>query len=481
MFNKLRNKFLLINMIITSIVMFISFFLIYMTTYNNIKTENEKKLNNISTSYISVTSSFNDIVIPYNPYIDEIDNITMPYNQYTDDKSIIILNEDYISGNIEDDGSLNNIKFSITMNKNNLYENLDYSLSFIAEVDENYNIINIESFIGLSEENYKTAINLAAKQNENIGNINLNNKTWQYSKYPLININHSFDKIGDNLSIAKSFKTYKIAFLDISDSIKTLKDLLITFVFTGFFLLIIIFFISLYFSNSSIKPILNAWNMQKQFVADASHELKTPISIINANYDVLLANKEDTIENQIKWLEYIKIGSERMENLTSSLLYLAKTEDINNNIEKEFFNISSETENIILSMEASTINKNLTIKYNIPSDIFYITDKNLYKQVITILYDNAIKFTPEYGKIEIILFKKRNNIIFTIENSGEGMDENDLEKIFNRFFRTDKSRDSKTGGYGLGLPIAKSIVNKLGGEIYAKSKKDEWTLFKVTL
>lgn len=480
MFKKLRNKFLLINMIITSIVMFMAFFVIYITTYNNIKNENEKKLNDISTSYISAyaTSPFNNIIIPHNVYIDENYNTIVPYMKPIDDKSIIIFDESYINDNKNTD-SLDNIGISITMNKNNIYENIDYSLSFIAEVDENYSIVNIESFIGLSEENYKTAINLATKQNKNIGNINLNNKIWQYSKYPLIN--HSFEKVLNNLSIGKSFKTYKIAFLDISDSIKTLKDLLITFLFTGIFLLIVIFFISLYFSNSSIKPILNTWNMQKQFIADASHELKTPISIINANYDVLLANKEDTIENQIKWLEYIKIGSERMENLTSSLLYLAKAEDINNKIEKELFNISDETKNVLLSMEAYAINKNLTIKHNITTDIFFSTDKNLYKQVVTILYDNAIKFSPEYGKIEIFLLKKKNNIIFSIKNNGEGIDEIDLEKIFERFFRTDKSRHSKTGGYGLGLPIAKSIVNKLGGEICAKSKKNEWTLFKVTL
>src|SRR5690625_7938608 len=102
-----------------------------------------------------------------------------------------------------------------------------------------------------------------------------------------------------------------MTFLDVSEANQTLRSLLITLLVVGLIMLVIIFFISMYFANSAVQPISKAWENQKQFVADASHELKTPLSIIQANYDVLMDNRDETIKHQMKWLSYMKIATDR--------------------------------------------------------------------------------------------------------------------------------------------------------------------------
>jgi len=274
---------------------------------------------------------------------------------------------------------------------------------------------------------------------------------------------------------------FNIVFLDVTAYNKRLFELLTTLLFVGLIMLFVVFIISLYFANRAIKPIAETWEKQKQFVADASHELKTPLSIINANYDALLANQEETIKSQLKWLGYIRIGTDRMTKLINDLLSLAKMDDVNLEIRKIPFNISNAIHDVMLSMEAVVIEKGIKLSHSIEPDIIVKGDSERVKQVVTILFDNAIKYTNENGQIDISLIKSKRQVIYSIKNSGKGIAKQDLPKVFDRFYRADPSRTHESGSYGLGLSIAKTIIDRLGGEIHVKSVEDEFTTFTFTL
>lgn len=158
-------------------------------------------------------------------------------------------------------------------------------------------------------------------------------------------------------------------------------------------MLIVIFFTSRFFANRSIAPVKEAFNKQKQFIADASHELKTPLAVINTNADVLLANSDDTIHNQIKWLHHIKSETERMKTLTGDLLYLTEMEDSRVGLMFTNFNVSESVESVILTMEAIVYEKDISLTYEIEPGLTVRGSSEQIKQVVMILMDNAIKYT----------------------------------------------------------------------------------------
>ena len=430
MFTKLRNRFLILNMSMTSTVMIIAFAVIYIISYNNIKSEIAKKLN----PQVGIQTVIEGTELP-------------------DD---------------EENGKSKAINRRVS---------LDNAYSFIILVDGNGNILEIDSPFNMNEETYKKAADIAWNNRESSSTITLEEKQW---KYTIVQMKKQVIK-GDGQSYIVGEDKYQIMFLDITMYERTLFQLLITLLSVGVIVLFVIFIISLYFANRVIKPIEEAWERQKQFVADASHELKTPLSIINANYDALLANKEETIQSQLKWLNYIKIGTDRMTKLINDLLSLAKMEDMRFAIQKVPFNMSNEVNDVILSMEALIAEKGIKLTHSIEPDIIVKSEPERIKQVIMILLDNAIKYTDENGYIYISLVKSKGQIKFSIKNSGKGIAKQDLPKIFDRFYRADPSRTQETGGYGLGLSIAKTIIDRLGGKIYAESVENEYTTFTFTL
>lgn len=353
----------------------------------------------------------------------------------------------------------------------------DDTYSFSIYVDGNGEILEIDSPFNMPEETYNKAADIAWNNKKNSSTITLEGKQWEYAiaqmKKQVIQRN------GQSYTVAEN--KYQIMFLDVTMYKKTLFQLLITLLSVGLIMLFAIFIISLYFANRAIKPIAEAWERQKQFVADASHELKTPLSIINANYDVLLTNQEETIQSQLKWLDYIKIGTDRMTKLINDLLSLAKMEDVRFPIQKVTFNMSDAINDVILSMEPVVAEKDIKLTHLIEPDIIVKSDQEKIKLVVTILFDNAVKYTDEKGQIDISLIRSKRHVTFTIKNSGKGIAKQDLPKIFDRFYRVDPSRTQETSGYGLGLSIAKTIMDRLGGEIYATSVENKYTTFTFIL
>lgn len=233
--------------------------------------------------------------------------------------------------------------------------------------------------------------------------------------------------------------------------------------------------IAFIFSLFAIKPVKKSFDNQKQFIADASHELKTPLAVINANVDVL--------ENEVgtnKWLENIHNDIDRMNELIKSLLYLSKVDNHENLFIKKEFCISRAIESIVLSFESLAFENDIQIETNIQDSINYFGDEEQIKECIVILLDNALKYSFPKTTVKVSLFVN-NKINIVIRNSGIGIKQEDLRKIFRRFYRVDVSRERESGGYGLGLSIAQSIINQHKGKITAASEYNSWAEFLIQL
>ena len=235
---------------------------------------------------------------------------------------------------------------------------------------------------------------------------------------------------------------------------------------------IIIYIISKKITKWITQPVLESFNREKEFVANASHELKTPLAVMMANIDCLDVNKKNE-----KWINNLKSESDRMSNLITRLLDLSKTEYL----KKENFSkndISMIIEKRALIFESLAYEKNITIETNITEKINFLCHKESIDELASILIDNAISHGTENSKIKVNLSNTKSEIKLEVTNKGESIPPEECEKIFERFYRNDKSHNRKSGRYGLGLAIAKNIVISHNGNIRAYSK-DGYTTFEV--
>ena len=239
--------------------------------------------------------------------------------------------------------------------------------------------------------------------------------------------------------------------------------------------------LSIYFTNKAINPLEETFKKQKQFIADASHELRTPLTIIKTNISLLRENEMETIKSQKKWINYIDSQTGRMSILINEMLSLANLDANKKKGEIINFNLSKIISDSLLVFEVVIFEKGLTLEENISENIFINGEKDQIKKLISILMDNAIKYTNKNGKISVLLNTEKNKVKLIIKNTGEGIRKEHLEKIFERFYRVDDSRDRGTGGYGLGLSIAKAIVEEHKGKIHAESIVKNETSFIIEL
>lgn len=273
-------------------------------------------------------------------------------------------------------------------------------------------------------------------------------------------------KIGNNVK--------EITLMENEDAINRLKNTLLFAIVIGILGIVVVYIIAKKISRTIVKPVEESFEKQKQFVSDASHELKTPLAVIEANSDVL----QDKI-GENKWITYIQNEVQSMNKLVNDLLLLAKMENINNtNFQK--FDLSKEIQMSVSVFESMIYEKKIKLEMNISEGIEFSGDKEDIKHIISIILDNAIKHTKENDKIIVNALKEKSVIKIEIKNQGNPIPKEEIEKIFERFYRVDKSRNRSEKRYGLGLSIAKEIVDKYDGTIKAISK-DGFTSFIVKL
>lgn len=224
--------------------------------------------------------------------------------------------------------------------------------------------------------------------------------------------------------------------------------------------------------NEMVSEIQVSMEKQNRFISDASHELRTPISVIQGYANLLNRWGKEDEEVLTESIEAIKDESNNMKKLIESLLFLARGEKNNNVIIKEDFNLKNLVDEIVKESIMIDDKHNIFTKNN--EDVIINADKNLIKEAIRVFVDNSIKYTQEGGNIKINSFKSNKKVFISIEDNGIGIPKDDLERIFDRFYRVDKSRNKEINGFGLGLSIAKYIIDTHNGniKIYSKSKED---------
>lgn len=257
-------------------------------------------------------------------------------------------------------------------------------------------------------------------------------------------------------------------FTDVSAEADMLESLYRTCIIIGLSALLLFFVISIFLAKWAVKPVEEAWDKQKQFIADASHELKTPLTVITTNAELM--KSESSEESKAKFTDNILTMSKQMRGLVESMLEIARLD--NGSVGKEFavFNLSETVSDAILPFEALFFEKEQNFTSEIEPDINMNGNAEQIKQVIDILLDNANKYSSEKSEIKLILKKQgRNQCRLSVSNEGETIPEDELKNIFKRFYRGDKTRQMNNS-YGLGLSIAESIVTEHSGKIFAESK-----------
>ncbi len=268
-----------------------------------------------------------------------------------------------------------------------------------------------------------------------------------------------------------------IVFMDISLQQNQTKSLLITTINVAIASMFAFFVISVILSFWLVKPVKETLNKQRLFISNASHELKTPLAVISANSDVL---ETDIGEN--KWLSYIRSETLRMNELVNELLCLARLDDKSGHkIIMSQFNLSDVVLSASLPFESTIFENGKKFDVDVEPDIMYTGDESSIKHILSILIDNAVKYSKEQGEISVKLYTHSNRKVIEVYNTGEGIPPDKLKKVFERFYRQDEVRNSKSGGYGLGLAIAKETVEAHNGKITAQSEYGKWVKFTVVL
>ena len=225
--------------------------------------------------------------------------------------------------------------------------------------------------------------------------------------------------------------------------------------------------ISYVLARVALAPVEESWNKQKQFLADASHELKTPLSVIMANTEIIASHGDETVESQKKWIENTRLESERMAGLINDLLFLAKNDD-GLKAQMDKVNISECVETIVLSHESVLYENGKIFNYSITSDLIVFGNDGQLKQLVAILLDNANKYSIGAGNILLEVENVGKNVHISVSNDCEELTEEQLEHLFDRFYTVDESRNKSNAGNGLGLSIAQVITHTHRGKITAE-------------
>ena len=442
MFKKIRNRILALNMAMVSAVVIVAFIVVFAIMYTRTINNNRNKL-----------------------------FFGAPAQQMTLSQELIDPDSPVHAGSGRNGVNVSGYTTLISP---------DAGMSFSILADSYANVVQVNSMIDLDSGSYTRMATKAVGAGNGADIIIVDGRTWQYF-VSQVTVASTVVSAPDATAILAPTELNYIRFLDVTDSYRTLRSL--AFMLSGLTLVVlaVFFLISRYFANKAIAPMEEAWEIQNRFIADASHELRTPLSVINANCGVLYAGQDETVESQLKWIDNITRSSDRMSGLVDSLLSLSGVADSHFELCNASFDLSEELLAAVCEIEVVACEKDLITKKDIVPDIIIESDKNHIRKILSILLDNAVKYTNDGGEIIVSLRREKRHAICSVRNSGEGIPPDDLPRVFDRFYRGDPARSSATGGYGLGLAIAKGIADQLGAGLSVKSAPGEYTEFELVL
>lgn len=333
--------------------------------------------------------------------------------------------------------------------------------------DENLNqLITGNRFLGLDK------ITFNKKDLNHIRQLHIQNSFGQDEIYRVLLTEMNFESVSTNIK-------YAAVLINTSqlEQISQNHEQLIVVVMASFWILSLL--ASLYLARVSVKPLLESMQKQQNFVENASHELRTPLAVLQNRLETLFRKPEATIMESSESIASSLEEVRNMRLLTTNLLNLARRDDgikpDLGEVQPEFFNTIFTNYEMIATENHKVFHFENRIKRTI------ITDKLLLKQLMTILFDNAVKYTEEDGEINFVITATDRNLYLTVSDDGIGIPQADKKKIFDRFYRVDKARTRQKGGFGLGLSLAKQIVDALKGSISVKDNKPHGTIFELKI
>ncbi len=287
--------------------------------------------------------------------------------------------------------------------------------------------------------------------------------------------------------------TMYLAFADTSNA-NGWQTLALTLGVVGVLTLLVFLVISVFFSRWALRPVANAWAQQRRFVADASHDLKTPLTVILANTSIALEHPERSVASQAQWLENTQHEAEAMQGLVGDLLTLAKMDEESAaeaasgamgaavpRQADEKVDFSDLVEGELLQFESVAFERGVDLRSDIAEGIVLMGNEKRLQRLVMTLIDNACKYVDESGSIDVSLSAQGKRVKLSVRNTGAPISPEDLPHVFDRFYRADKARTSGKGGHGLGLAIAHSIAEEHGGSLEVTSTESEGTVFSATL
>ena len=346
-------------------------------------------------------------------------------------------------------------------------DTVPYNGAMLAVVtDKNNNVITkayTHSNLNYDDEDIQKLVNETLKQKEKNGIL---------SVYSLMYMREPF-KGG-----------YKIVFADRTALINSIQFQMRLYIVFAIMAILMLMFIAEFMAKKAVAPVAQSIKDQQRFIADASHELKTPLTVIMANLDIVDSTPDSTVADVSKWLENTKSEAMRMQKLVNEMLFLARSDAaINQNYEFALMNLSDVVVECALSSEALAFERKIAFSDDIDEEVQIIGDADKIKQVIMILLDNAFKYVNEGGSIDIALKSGGTMIksaVLSVHNTGDAIPPEKIDHVFERFYRVDESRVREKDGYGLGLSIAQNIVEKHSGEIIVAYSNENGTCFEVS-
>jgi signal transduction histidine kinase len=425
---KARNRLLLVNMCVITAIMLVAFVAVYALTYANIQSENSRRIDSIGPMLARG-------VVP-----------SMELSTG--------------SGNPLLGGTSGEADSAETVITNDVAFSPEQTRAFVLIASDNGHVLEVASRLNLSIDDYLEAYNSVIDANAREGTLRLADRLWQYR---VSSTTVRATLFGSALGEATATR-WQFVFLDVTDSALTLTRLAISFCVTGVVMLVALFLFSRFAANRAILPLVRSWERQRQFVADASHELKTPLAIIEANREALLLEDSPLSDGQRGWLGNIHAETKRMGDLVARLLYLSRMEE--EAVTLEPCALPPLIDEVTAAFEVVLFEKGVSLDLCLPDDAQALplvkAEPGALRQILSILTENATKHTPPGGEVRITAAAERGAVTVSVCNSPAFIPPESIGHVFERFYRVDASH-SKGDGSGPAAAEAGGAGNAVGG------------------